>query len=124
MNDQEILHSKFDIQTHAENFINYLEVIIRRDGIIEYAVPSHQEKLKAICISETNKEEFISRLNEPEAWADYLQWLCDYSGCISVWNTFCVKPYGCTSAQLESLKRLGETFYTKMPHLKLYQGEI
>ena len=35
----------FDYKTHRENFTNYLEVIIFKDGHIEYAVPSHQMKL-------------------------------------------------------------------------------
>lgn len=121
MNDLEILHGKFDLQTHAENFICYLEVIIRRDGTIEYAVPSHQKKLEAIA-REAYGIQFEMML--PDVSGDYLQWLVDTTGCISVWNKFCIKPPECTPAQLESLKRLGETFYTHGSHLKLYQGEI
>lgn len=124
MNDLEILHGPFDLQTHANHFINYLEVIILNDGTIEYAIPSHQRKLEEICIGQTSGKEFNERLEDPNAFGDYMQWLCNYSGCICVWDRFCIKPKSCTTAQLESLKRLGETFYTKMPHLKLYQGEI
>ena len=29
----------FDYETHRKNFINYLEVIINKDGTVEYAVP-------------------------------------------------------------------------------------
>lgn len=36
------LYSKFDIDKHAETFINYLEVIIDENGVVHYAVPSHQ----------------------------------------------------------------------------------
>ena len=43
--EQEVLHSPFDIKPHKETFINYLEVIINEDGSIEYAVPSHIEKV-------------------------------------------------------------------------------
>ena len=35
----------FDYETYKKNFINYLEVIINKDGTVEYAVPSHQQKL-------------------------------------------------------------------------------
>src|SRR5690606_29819 len=45
MNEQQVLHSPFDMETHKNTFINYLEVVIDADGTIMYAVPSHQEKL-------------------------------------------------------------------------------
>lgn len=118
------LDKPFDIDKHAQKFIDYLEVIIRRDGTVEYAVPSHQEKLKAICIEATSREEFEERLKYPEAWADYLKWLCNYSGCISVWNTFCVKPDVCTPEQLQSLKELSMKNHATIPDFKLYRGEI
>ena len=44
-NQQEVLRQPFNIETHKETFINYLEVIINEDGSIEYAVPSHIEKV-------------------------------------------------------------------------------
>ena len=121
MNDLELLYKPFDLKTHAENFICYLEVIIRKDGTIEYAVPSHQKKLESIARAAygIHFEMMLATVQ-----GDYLQWLVDTTGCISVWNNFCVKPPECTPAQLESLKRLGETFYTHGSHLKLYQGEI
>lgn len=34
------VYSKFDIDKHSENFIDYLEVIIDPSGVIHYAVPS------------------------------------------------------------------------------------
>ena len=48
-NQDEILHSPFDMKTHKENFINYLEVVILENGTIEYAIPSHIKKLEEIC---------------------------------------------------------------------------
>lgn len=122
MNNLDILHGKFDLQTHADNFIDYLEVIIKPDGTIEYAVPSHNEKLIAICKELYGEQEYLKALESPEAYADFMQWLCDYSKCVSVWNTFCVKPKDTTLAQLESLKSLQETFYTHCPYLRLYRG--
>ena len=44
-NPNELLYRPFDLQMHADNFKNYCEVIICEDGSIEYAVPSHQERL-------------------------------------------------------------------------------
>ena len=43
MTQDEVLHSPFDIETHKKTFINYLEVVITSDGVIHYAIPSHQE---------------------------------------------------------------------------------
>lgn len=39
------IYCKFDLQKHKSHFINYLEVIVKPDGEVVYAVPSHQEKL-------------------------------------------------------------------------------
>ena len=54
MTEQQILHSPFNIETHKKTFINYLEVVILENGIIEYAIPSHQEKLISICCKQLN----------------------------------------------------------------------
>lgn len=40
---QIVLHSPFDIETHKKTFINYLEAVITSDGVIHYAIPSHNE---------------------------------------------------------------------------------
>ena len=124
MNEYEILQGKFDIKTHANVFINYLEVIIQPDGTIEYAVPSHQEKLKQVCIKKHGLEEFLKELESPEAYRDYIKWLCNYSGCVSVWNEFCIKPDNIIISQLNSLRLLKNTFYENAKYLRLYQGEL
>lgn len=123
MDSLEILHNKFDINIHKENFINYLEVIIRPDGTIEYAVPSHQQKLEKIAIEINGIEKFNQELESDEAYNDYLKWLCNFTGCVSVWNNFCVKPTNFTNEQKQSLKLLSENYYKKID-LKLYQGEL
>lgn len=46
-----VLHSPFDIKVHKQTFINYLEVVISPEGVVEYAVPSHVEKLLQIFMS-------------------------------------------------------------------------
>lgn len=123
MDSLEILHNKFDINIHKENFINYLEVIIKPNGIIEYAVPSHQQKLEKIAIEINGIEKFNQELESDEAYNDYLKWLCNFTGCVSVWNNFCVKPTNFTNEQKQSLKLLSENYYKKID-LKLYQGEL
>lgn len=42
---QRVLRSPFDIETHKATFVNYLEVCIDEGGTPHYAVPSHQEWL-------------------------------------------------------------------------------
>lgn len=85
----DILHGEFDIELHRNNFKNYLEVIILPDGKVEYAVPSHQEKLIKICMDKFNvtREELNSMCPE-EFYLDFMTWLCEKSRCISVWTNF------------------------------------
>ena len=43
------IYCDFDIEKHKQTYINYLEVMILRDGTIVYAVPSHQMKAEQLC---------------------------------------------------------------------------
>lgn len=89
---QRVLHAPFDVETHKKTFINYLEVIIRNDGTIEYAVPSHMIKLQRIygkTMDEVFEEYQHQHENEPYDVAmllDPVEWLCKKTGCISVWE--------------------------------------
>lgn len=85
------LNSPFDIEKHKQTFINYLEVIVFPDGHIEYAVPSHQEKLIAVCqdLLGVSRYELNNRCPK-EYYFDFLTWLCNVSHCVSVWNTYIV----------------------------------
>lgn len=44
-NMYDLMTSKFDVDEHIKNYPFYTEVIIFPDGHVEYAIPSHQEKL-------------------------------------------------------------------------------
>lgn len=90
MTQQEILHRPFDIETHKKTFIDYLEVIIRADGTIEYAVPSHMYKLMSVFAGDDYDVSKISDLflNDASGLTP-IEWLCKKTGCISVWtNSF------------------------------------
>lgn len=83
MNDDiiyETLHDEFNIEKHNEIFIHYFEAIITHEGVVEYAVPSHQEKLKEklfeLGYSETD---FSNMLFEG------LPRIANASGCIVCW---------------------------------------
>lgn len=100
-----ILHGKFSIRTHKEAFTNYLEVVISPEGVVEYAVPSHQLKLMRILMEQRNctREELENSVPR-EFYFDMMSWLTKESGYIAVWNDcFEGKP---TPAQSKMLKRL------------------
>ena len=117
---QRVLHSPFDVETHKKTFINYLEVIIRKDGTIEYAVPSHMIKLQRIygkTMDEVFEEYQHQHENEPYDVAvllDPVEWLCKKTGCISVWE--CGYAGMINDAQRKSLQLLHDN--------DLYLGRI
>ena len=45
MTEQEVLHGPFDIGLHKRTFVDYFEVMLDTEGVVHYAVPSHQEFL-------------------------------------------------------------------------------
>lgn len=110
MTEQEILHGPFNADVHAKTFINYLEVVISPSGIIEYAVPSHMEKVILAGMDKAgieDREQFVM---------DYclihniygIDELCDYTGFIAVWNNYYIgKPNRFQQHALEELKRRG-----------------
>ncbi len=109
MTEYEILHAPFNVETHKKTFVNYLEVIILPDGTVEYAVPSHQEKLISVCINKdgiTRKE--LGDKCPQEYYCDFTKWLCLYSGCVSVWDNFILgEPNELQSQTLLELKKNG-----------------
>ena len=115
MTDQDVLHSPFNIETHKKTFIDYLEVIIRKDGTVEYAVPSHMYKLMSIFAGDDYDVSTISNqfLNDASGLTP-IEWLCKKTGCISVWtNGF---EGTANKKQIEVLKQLAAE--------KLYNGTI
>ena len=44
------IYCAFDLEKHKQTYVQYLEVVILEDGTVEYAVPSHQEKLIACLL--------------------------------------------------------------------------
>lgn len=110
-----ILHSDFDIATHKKYFINYLEVVILEDGKVEYAVPSHQEKLVSIAAKKLGKtREDIVGMCPKEYYLGYNTWLSKISGAISVWNKFYQGE--ANEKQIKTLRELREA--------GLYHGDI
>ena len=82
---QKVLNSPFDLETHKKTFIAYLEVIIDSEGNVMYAVPSHQQAMIRIATEKLNVTK--KRLFEmyDSSWFDTIEWLSGITGCISVW---------------------------------------
>lgn len=105
-----ILHNAFDIKTHSENFINYLEVVILEDGTIEYAVPSHQEKLIKLAIDKLGVDRNgVMHACPKEMYFDFNTWLMLVTGAVSVWTNFYMYPDDLNEKQMESLLKLKES---------------
>lgn len=86
------LYSDFNIEQHKKHYTNYLEVIMFPDGHIEYAVPSHQEKLIKIYSNKTglSRDEISEQC--PTEYAFYPNpWLCEVTGCVSIWSNGIIK---------------------------------
>jgi hypothetical protein len=112
---QETLHSPFDIEKHKQVFVNYLEVIIDKEGVVHYAVPSHQEWLikKAIEILNIDRVDLYDECPD-EYCFDIMSWLTDVTECVLVWNDrYIGKP---NNKQISTL--------TMLYNNKLYSGTL
>ena len=112
---QETLHKPFDIETHKQVFTNYLEVIIDENGVVHYAVPSHQEWLieKALEKLGINREDLYDECPD-EYCLDIMSWMTEVTGCISVWDDMYIgKP---NNRQVDTLMKLYNN--------KLYRGAL
>lgn len=107
MNEQQrVLNSPFDLETHKKTFTNYLEVIIDSEGNVTYAVPSHQQAMIRIATEKLNVTK--ERLFEMYASSrcDTIEWLSGITGCISVWfGNYVGEP---NEKQLELLRKFRE----------------
>ena len=113
------LESEFNMLEHKKTFPHYLEVVMFSDGRVEYAVPSHQEKLIAIACRQmgVTREELYSMV-PPDYYFDVIPWLCSMTGCISLWTDSYMKSDkdDMTHEQLSALKELKA--------LGIYEGVI
>lgn len=109
MTEQEVLHGPFDIELHKKTFIDYFEVVLDVEGVVHYAVPSHQEFLiqKAMERNHWTREQLIAAC-PPEMQGWFLEWLIQESGgYIPVWQNF-VLDYPLNTRQLQTLAELKE----------------
>lgn len=103
---QRVLHSEFDINTHKKTFIDYLEVVIDEFGNVMYAVPSHTEKLAEIYTGRNavTRKAMITNMLTDHSGLDMAEWLCKKTHCVCVWNdSYKGEP---NQKQLNTLKTL------------------
>lgn len=119
------LHSAFDIVQHKAHYVNYLEVIIKPEGTVEYAVPSHQRKLENVLAKQRGiTVENVRDLCPKDMYYNYQQWLCNMTGCVSVWNSFAILPDVFTQSQEDTIHQLIEaglfkpTYEVSLCHLE------
>ena len=109
-NMQEVLRGPFDIKLHKLTFIDYLEVVISPDGKVEYAVPSHMEKLLKIFMEQehiTDRAEAFKIVEERDTDMDGPQIaLTKLTGYIAVWNEAYTCGMSPTKKQLAALRTL------------------
>jgi len=103
------VYSEFDIQKHKKTFINYLEVMIDRNGKVHYAVPSHQEwAIKEACRQKNITREELCNMTPPEHYLNWLPWILSQCGCVAVWNEFFIgRPNKKQMTKLTALKMQG-----------------
>ena len=99
----EILHSKFDVETHSKKFINYCEVIVLSDGSVEYAIPSHEWKAIEIFKREfkLSDEDFN---NFPEELS--IDYICKKCHLIMLWYDYAYTPIRINKDQIKTLDNL------------------
>jgi len=93
MAEEYSIYSAFDASKHKAKYTNYLEVLIKEDGTVVYAVPSHQEKAAAIACEKlglTRTE--LDGICPKEYYFDYLNWLLMMSNAVAVWNDGVIAP--------------------------------
>lgn len=105
-NAQEVLHGAFDAELHKRTFIDYLEVVISPEGIVEYAIPSHSEKLLQVYMQKYSIDRETALYNLSLSGVGYIESLSAATGYISVWSESYITGCKPTQQQLNKLKTL------------------
>lgn len=79
----------------------YCEVIIKPNGMIELAQPSHTMKLV-----ELSKESYETICNKMPVNAGPVYWLVEYLNCVSVWYESYIYCNKITQKQLDTIEKL------------------
>jgi len=70
-------------------------------------VPSHQMFVESYLAEARHISVQELRSECPKSmYGDYSQWLCEQSGCIMLWENFCIGPNHWTAQQIEAVYEL------------------
>ena len=108
---QRVLHSKFDIDTHKRVFEDtYFEAIMDRDGVVYYAVPSHQMALLELLRNELkiSYEEVMNlyMTSKDAIRLGPIDWLTKELQAVAIWDTHFIGVMN--EKQKETLNKLAE----------------
>lgn len=110
---QRVLHSSFDIETHKQTFVSYLEAVISPEGVVEYAVPSYTKKLIEIFMKQKGLDDidkatkYIINTVINNGMRSVDQFLIGVTGYIAIWFDRCyIAGDPPTKQQLDKLKEL------------------
>lgn len=102
------------ILEHKKQYINYCEVVIKPNGIVEYAIPSHLYKLEALW--GVPEEEWydggphrFELMSKMPISCSPVHWLCGDLRCIVCWYNGVLLPLNYTKKSLYTLKKLIDT---------------
>lgn len=100
------VYSEFDIEKHKEHFVHYLELMIDEDGIVHYAVPSHQEwAIAEACRKLGITRDALVAMTPKEYYCDWLNWLLMQCKAVAVWEGGCIAP-GANRKQRATMRKL------------------
>lgn len=103
------VYCEFDMEKHKETYINYLEVIITQDGVVHYAVPSHQEYMIMLAMMQNNwtRDQLKKEAHIFGAFDNFMVWLSMITDSVSVWTDL-LAFYQLNPLQYATLKQLSE----------------
>ena len=89
LSDGYSVYSEFDMDKHKQKYVHYLEVMIDEDGVVHYAVPSHQEwAIAEVCRKKHLSREEVCDSTPREFYCDWMRWLLSQCGAVAVWEGF------------------------------------
>jgi hypothetical protein len=100
------------VEYHKSKYTYYCEIVILKDGSIQYAIPSHQYKLMEIAgvpieqIIVQDGEEYNDLLITIPTYASPTHWLSDYTNTAVVWYNTVLLPLNYTESQIETINTL------------------
>ena len=115
------MNTKVNVGVFIANhkYVSYCEAVVYPDGMIEYAYPSHIEKLISIYMEKSGKNrEIISQeILSSKLYANPIEFLVEKTGCVSVWYNCVYIPESYNKLQHDTLEQLQGAGAINIPNL-------